>query len=127
MCRGGDHHDFPGQLSWEGCLTVVGGGWQPKLFHRYQVLVNEDGSARLEWIPWRQFTSLPPGAVNTANDIYVAREQGARSQFLGGLHLHQQYGLIVVPPLGKKLTTGKKVALIIIFDTAFSCHRTSVD
>lgn len=109
VCRAGDHQQFPGQLSWEGCMTTAGGGgWRPRLFHHYQVLVNEDGSARLEWASWRQFTSLSPGAVNIAPEIYVAREQveGPSFQGLGGLHLHQQYGLIVVPPSGKKLTSG---------------------
>ena len=70
-------------------------------------LVNEEGSARLEWHQWKQFSALPPGAVNTAEDVYVAREEAVTHNFLGGLHLHQQYGLIVLPPLGRKLTTGK--------------------
>ena len=58
VCRGGDELSFPGQLSWDGCFTVVGGG-TIQLFHRYQVLVNEEGSARLEWMNWQQFTALP--------------------------------------------------------------------
>ena len=112
VCRAGDDLSFPGQLSWDGCLTVVGGA-SIQLFHRYQVLVNEEGSARLEWIPWRQFTALPQGAVNTAKDIYVAREEDSAAaatlwhNFIGGLHLHQQYGLIVVPPYGRRLTSGQ--------------------
>ena len=51
------------------------GGSSIRLFHHYQVLVNEEGSARLEWTQWQQFTALPQGAVNTAKDIYVARDQ----------------------------------------------------
>jgi len=109
VCRAGDDRNFPGQLSWDGCFTVVGGS-SIQLFHRYQVLVNEEGSARLEWVKWQQFTALPQGAVNTAKDIYVARDEDNVSlwhNFIGGLHLHQQYGLIVVPPLGRRLTTGQ--------------------
>ena len=84
------------------------GGSSIQLFHRYQVLVNEEGSARLEWVKWQQFTALPQGAVNTAKDIYVARDEDNVSlwhNFIGGLHLHQQYGLIVVSALGRRLTT----------------------
>ena len=108
VCRAGSDNSFPGQLSWDGCLTVVQ-GWQSQLFNKYQALVNEEGSARLEWQEWRQFTALPQGAVNTAKDVYVAREEdnAVWHNFLGGLHLHQQYGLIVVPPQGRRLTIGE--------------------
>ena len=47
-----------------------------------------------------------------AKDIYVAREEDSAPatlwhNFIGGLHLHQQYGLIVVPPYGRRLTSGQ--------------------
>lgn len=78
------------------------------VYPQYQVLVNVDGSARLEWADWRQFTALPPGAVNVANDVYVARDSvnAALHNFLGGLYLREQYGLIVLPPMGRRLTSG---------------------
>ena len=100
VCRAGDELNFPGQLSWDGCFTVVGGG-TIQLFHRYQVLVNEEGSARLEWINWQQFTALPQGAVNTADDIYVAREEdntSIRHNFIGKL------GLVGTKRYCKKIT-----------------------
>ena len=99
-----------GQLSSKGCLTVLPGGSGSKLFLDYQVLVNEEGSARLEWKDWEQFQALPPGSVNTASDIFVARQfanKDFKGQFLGGLHLEEQYGLIVVPPKGRRLTSGQ--------------------
>ena len=86
------------------------GGTGSKLFLDYQVLVNEEGSARLEWKHWEQFQAMPPGSVNTASDIFVARELAnpeVKHHFLGGLHLGEQYGLIVVPPNGRRLTSGQ--------------------
>ena len=72
------------------------------------MLVNEEGSARLEWVDWHQFQALPVGAVNTANEIYVARELAQnRARFVGGLHLAEQYGLILVPLKDLKLTSGQ--------------------
>ena len=107
VCRtGGGDLSRPGQLDWKGC-RVVTGETSEVLLH-YQVLVNMDGSARLEWQDWKQFTALPPGAVNVASDIYVAREvaNAKLHNFIGGLYLQEQYGLIVLPPNGRKLTIG---------------------
>ena len=72
-------------------------------------MVNEEGSARLEWVDWQQFQALPVGTVNTANEIYVAREftNEIRHNSIGGLHLAEQYGLILVPPGGRRLTSGQ--------------------
>ena len=42
----------PGQLDWRGCRVVMGDTSELKL--NYQVLVNIDGSARLEWQDWKQ-------------------------------------------------------------------------
>ncbi len=88
---------------------MVGAGWKSQLFTKYQVLVNEEGSARLEWMEWRQFSALKQGSVSAAKDIFVARQEpnAVWHNFLGGLHLHQQYGLIVVPPMGRPLTVGQ--------------------
>ena len=71
--------------------------------------MNVDGSARLEWQDWKQFTALPPGSVNVASDVFVAREvnNAKLHNFLGGLYLQEQYGLILLPPTGRKLTIGK--------------------
>ncbi len=33
-----------------------------------------DGSARLEWVDWKQFSKLPPGAVSVKQDHFVARD-----------------------------------------------------
>ena len=106
--RGGGELSRPGQLDWKGCHVVIGQD-NTETFQQYQVLINADGSARLEWVDWKQFTALPPGAVNVANDVYVAREiaNAKFHNFLGGLYLQEQYGLIVLPPNGRKLTLGK--------------------
>ncbi len=61
---------------------------------RYQVLVNVDEAARLEWTSWRQFDPLPTGAISAEKDIFVAR--AGDNIAAGGLHLREQYGLIVV-------------------------------
>jgi hypothetical protein len=110
VCRspgGGGDISRAGQLSWQGCAAVMGATTQ--VYKHYQVLVNVDGSARLEWQDWKQFTALPQGAVNVANDVYVAREvaNAALHNYLGGLYLQEQYGLIVLPPTGRKLTIGQ--------------------
>jgi len=113
VCRspsGGGDSSRPGQLSWKGCLVVTGD--TSNVYPHYQVLVNVDGSARLEWADWKQFTALPPGAVNVANDVYVARDvaNSALYNFVGGLYLREQYGLIVLPPMGRRLTIGNQIA-----------------
>ena len=110
VCRtngGGGELSRPGQLDWKGCHVVL--GQNTETFQQYQVLINADGSARLEWVDWKQFTALPPGAVNVANDVYVAREiaNAKFHNFLGGLYLQEQYGLILLPPNGRKMTLGK--------------------
>ncbi len=82
-------------------------GDQVLSFSKYQVLVNVDTSARLEWTPWHQFTHLPKGAVYTDQDVVVARAwvpvrragegQGGRLVLTpGGLYLQRQYGLLMV-------------------------------
>ena len=44
-----------------------------------------------------------------ASDVFVAREvnNAKLHNFLGGLYLQEQYGLILLPPTGRKLTIGK--------------------
>ncbi len=44
-------------------------------FGKYQVLVNVDASARLDWVAWHQFTVMPKGAiyVDENEDVLVAR------------------------------------------------------
>ena len=71
ICRsgqGGADYDI-GHLTWEGCNILTGEILQ--LRQKYQVLVNLEGSARLVWKSWQQFSPLIPGSVNVAQDIYV--------------------------------------------------------
>ena len=73
ICRssqGGTDYDI-GHLTWEGCNILTGEILQ--LRQKYQVLVNLEGSARLIWKTWQQFSPLniTVGAVNVAQDIYV--------------------------------------------------------
>ena len=73
ICRssqGGTDYDI-GHLTWEGCHILTGEILQLK--QKYQVLVNLEGSARLVWKNWQQFSHLIPGAVNVAQDIYVVK------------------------------------------------------
>ncbi len=78
--RGGGHF-HAGHLSTHlgggSCRIVVSSssetGQQVLHLPKYQVLVNVDGAARLEWEPWHQFTPLPRGAVYADEDIVVAR------------------------------------------------------
>ncbi len=114
VCRspgGGGDLSRAGQLSWDGCSVAESGS--TKVYKTYQVLVNVDGSARLEWKDWRQFEALPQGAINVANDVYVAREiaNAAMFNYVGGLYLQEQYGLIILPPQGRRLTIGKILRL----------------
>ncbi len=85
-------------------------GDQVLSFGKYQVLVNVDASARLDWVAWHQFTGLPKGAVYVDENVIVARawvkenrreeeeESGGAALVLtpGGLYLQRQYGLIMV-------------------------------
>jgi hypothetical protein len=41
---------------------------------------NIDGSARLEWVNWKQFSKLPQGAVSVKQDLFVAREEGFKGK-----------------------------------------------
>ena len=73
ICRssqGGTDYDI-GHLTWEGCNILTGEILQLRV--KYQVLVNLEGSARLKWKNWQQFSPLnvTVGAVNVAQDIYV--------------------------------------------------------
>ena len=71
VCRssqGGTDYEV-GHLTWEGCNILTGEILQ--LRQKYQVLVNLEGSARLVWKNWQQFSPLVPGSVNVAPDIYV--------------------------------------------------------
>ena len=83
ICRsgqGGADYDI-GHLTWEGCNILTGEILQ--LRQKYQVLVNLEGSARLVWKSWQQFSPLIPGSVNVAQDIYVVN--------ITSLHLNQYW------------------------------------
>ena len=77
ICRssqGGTDYDI-GHLTWEGCNILTGEILQLRV--KYQVLVNLEGSARLMWKNWQQFSPLniTVGAVNVAQDIYVVNNK----------------------------------------------------
>ena len=75
---------------------------------------------------------MPPGSVNVASDVFVAREvnNAKLHNFLGGLYLQEQYGLILLPPTGRKLTIGKcsvanfhSLCIVCLYVPTFLCSK----
>ena len=76
VCRaarrgGGSFHAGHLNSSQGHCLVTV--GRQVFAFRKYQVLVNVDEAARLEWKKWRRFDQIPLGSVSVDQGIFVAK------------------------------------------------------
>lgn len=95
VCRA-EHHGalLVGQTTQVGGYCMV--GFLTKLYkkHKYELLINVDRAARLEWKSYSKYAGVPEGAVagvdesSTSaageNDIFIGRHLGSSAQWLPG-------------------------------------------